>query len=147
MRVKPQNIQTLFKRPGQLHKMQEQAHLQTRLLSDIRSLVPSQLGAHLTSTVQKRGTLVLYTDSPVWKNKLRFQAPTLLQSLRQKYPGIANIEVKTQLARRDISRAKRRPPPIRSAAGAQTIASSATNIDSPQLRAALERLAKTLQPK
>lgn len=147
MRARPRKISQILGHSSPLKQIRAQAHLHASLLNEVQSLLPHSAQAHITAVVQQRASLVVFTDSPVWNSKLRFHTPRLLRELRHKHPGLANIEIRNQLARRTISKAKKQPARKLSESAAQTVKTGAETVENPALRSALQKLAKALRPK
>lgn len=142
---KPRRISQLLNQQGTLGALSVEVSRQQQLLGNVQAALPAKLAAHCNAARLQGGVLKLFTDTPVWLSKLRFQAPGLLSRLRADYPGIASISVRCKAPKRGISRAKV-PAPRRphSRQAATTVGQSAAGITDPALRYALVRLAKTL---
>lgn len=145
MPVKPRRIQQLFVQNSVLKPLYEQVQRQRQVLAAVRKTLPPNMarhcnGAHLDGTV-----LNLFTDSPVWVSKLRFQAPALLSKLRSRYPGIASIAIRCESPQKALSERAKLPPARHSNAASQSVSDSVEGISNPALRAALLRLARTLR--
>jgi hypothetical protein len=142
----PISFQQYLQNHQQLQQLCSQIQNQQKLLHKIKQLLPDTLAPHCYTAVQRQTQLILTTDSPVWANRLRYQAPSLLQQIRVTKPNIANIKVH--------SRPQPRPavlhtplPKIQRTSNtnqASLVYDSARHTQHPALCNALQRLAKTL---
>lgn len=89
------------------------------------------------------GRAVIYASSPVWFSKLRHQQQQLLQCLRARCPSAGLTALHLRVAPGGAARTRSRlPAPALSPPVRKLLAASAEGIADPDLRAALERLAK-----
>lgn len=67
-----------------------------RLLSTVRTALPSPLDTHCLHASIDGTRLTLVTDSPVWGSRLRFFAPQLETALARQYGSIRDYRVRVQ---------------------------------------------------
>lgn len=79
-----------------LQRVQELLRLEKAVLE----LLEPPLKSHCRVANLRDETLVLFTDSPVWATRLRFQGPNVLARLRQTPIGarVRRLDVKVKLA-------------------------------------------------
>lgn len=113
----------------------------TDLTQRIRACLPADLADHCRVIGLREGCLRLAAESPAWAARLRFQAPRLVQQLRQR--GAATLHtVQVQIA---PAAAPRTPPsrkPRMTAENARLLEQTARAIEDPGLARALTRLAR-----
>tara|TARA_B100000902_G_C26858692_1_gene691935 strand:- start:223 stop:666 length:444 start_codon:yes stop_codon:yes gene_type:complete len=145
MPSQPSHIKTLFERKKILKDFFRQTNEQQKILSLVKRHLPNYLSLHCNNTVLSKAILNIYTDSPVWANKLRFEAPNLLSKLREEQLDISSISVKCNILPK-LSKRKIKKSHDRNSNKASKIVESLANttIDS-KLRAALIRLSKSLK--
>jgi hypothetical protein len=88
--------------------------------------------------------MVIVADSPAWANRLRFSINTLLSQLQQysnKFHGLTKIEVQVSPHLPETAKSLTIKREI-STEAARYIEESAEGIDDPDLKQALQRLAK-----
>jgi len=123
--------QPLLKRARSLQRM-EQAVLR---------LLPEDLAGHCSVMNLKREILILGVRSSAWAARLRFAAPELLKQLQcQLSLNVAAIDVRVIPEKLDIQPASRKAASI-SLDNANLLAQTAEDVDHPELREALYRLA------
>ena len=147
MAAKPRSIRQLMQKQSTLKPLYAEVRLQKQLLSQVQSLLPANLARHCREARLNGSVLSLFTDTPVWANKLRFLAPKLLSSLRGDYPALGSIVVKTHVAQRaePISIRRHKFVANRSDKASAYVAESAGSVSSPALSQALLRLARALR--
>lgn len=140
-------------RPRSIAKILEQVgisgHLpisvKARQLADfsqqVQACLPADLAGHCRVIGLRDGCLRLATETPAWAARLRFQAPRLVQQLRQR--GAVTLHtVQVHVA----PPAAPRTPPVRklrmTAENARLLEQTARAIDDPGLARALARLAR-----
>lgn len=145
MPSKPRRIRQLLTENSALEPLYARALRQQRILSQVRRLLPPNMARHCSAAVLNGSVLSLFTDSPVWVSKFRFQAPQLLSELRAEHPGIANIAVRCETPQKSLSAREKLPAARRSDPGSAAVSATAANISDAPLRSALLRLAKRLR--
>ncbi|MFM1891957.1 MAG: hypothetical protein RLZ44_1034 [Pseudomonadota bacterium] len=140
MSHKPRPIGNLLRQEGLLKCLQSELDQQTALLHRLRALLPSAARPHLVAARLHQHKLILYADTPAWVTRLRFQAPQLRAAAAENSHQISELKIRIHIP----ERAGIKPQPARlSAAAATAIREGAAGIDDPQLRAALQRLARS----
>jgi hypothetical protein len=126
---------------GNLEPLLERAYFLQTLTLTLRETLDPALASHVTFANLRDNTAVMTADTPAWLTQLRYQAPTILQQLRQQ-PGLENlrrIQFRVQPAEHPAD-----TPVIRyarrSQTGAQVLESAAKGTTDPKLAAALQRL-------
>ena len=112
----------------------------TRLLHEIRAVLPPPLDEHCLHAVLDAGVLTLLTDSPVWSSRLRFFAPELEHHLTPHHGPIATcrIRVRPPASIPSPKTSGNRLP----ATTVRHLMDAAAGIEDTRLAAALRRLAK-----
>ncbi len=114
----------------------------------IKVSLPKDCREHMEVAAIRDKQLIILTDSPVWKTRLRMYSQTILEALHQ-HTGIKlnRLYVKSQPVKREIEK----PAPvyrILSPHNAELIRQTANCISDPQLQTALLKLSrKTEKPK
>ena len=132
--------------PGkQLASLTRAARVHDRATGLIRSALPGEFAGHCRGAVVEAEVVTLYVDSPAWATRLRYLAPSLLQTLSAANIGVRHcrIRVLPMGDRVEPIRPPSRRTPVGAAASA-AIHSAAQASESPDLATALERLAVTL---
>ena len=145
MPAKPRQIKQLLQHNEGLRPLYAQIRQQQQLLSLVRSSLPPTLARHCADASLTGSVLQLFADTPVWVSKLRFQAPSLLSSLRRQHPAIASISVRCQKPQRPLGRRGAVPSAHHSNRASATIAQSIDMVSDSTLRAALLRLARAVR--
>jgi hypothetical protein len=82
-----------------LSRLVSRAQQAGELDARVRSLLPEDLGTHVTGAVLHDDTVVILVDSAAWASRIRFHAPELVQSLAPRYDGVvARVRVKVRPA-------------------------------------------------
>ena len=126
-------LQALFSRANRLHALSQ----------TLQQALGEPLGAHVALVNLRDDTAIVAADSSAWLIQLRYQAPMVLNILRQQ-TGLESLR-KVQIKVQPISAPPEAPPARRaslSQRSAETLASAATGIDDPALADALRRLAR-----
>ena len=144
MPSKPPRIRQLLTQNKVLQPLYAQIQQQQQILRQVRQVLPPNAARHGSAAHLNGTVLNLFTDSPVWVSKLRFQTPALLSSLRSQFPAIASINIRCDTPQRSLSERRKLPAAKRSHQASNTVENSAKNTANPALRAALLRLAKAL---
>ena len=124
-----------FQRIALLDILQQQQQLLTR----VTGLLPAPLDERCIGAQSTNNRLILHTDSPLWANRLRFQAPALLEVLRQQGLHFSSCQVRVlpPLRRPETRRGARL-----STAAARQLDLIADDIGNADLSQALHRLAR-----
>lgn len=128
-----------------LKSIERETAAQQTLLAAIRNLLPADLAAHCVAARLAGDRLVLHSDSPVWASRLRFLSNELRSLLQQDCPSLRDIKIRLFPA--SPNRERHRNPPHYSHAAAADVTETARHTEDPDLRDALERLARALVPK
>jgi predicted nucleic acid-binding Zn ribbon protein len=107
--------------------------------------MPEPLASHAHPVRYSDGLLYVHIDTPAWASRLRQQLPTLTASLKKEAALRDLVEVRFRVVPRGAAPdapVSAAPPSRVSAAAAAVIQRSAADIANPELRAALERLAR-----
>ena len=119
----------------------ERARRLQRLEQAVLRLLPEDLTAHCSVINLKNETLILGVRSPAWAARLRFVAPDFLRQLQCQLSLVASaIDVRVIPETLDIQPVSRKPDGI-SLCNATLLAQTAEDVDHPELREALYRLA------
>ncbi len=120
-----------------------QRSLQLRALDEhVRTLLPSPCADHCRLANIRGGILSLAAESPAWASRLRFHAPQILRDLRQNaHLQVNKVHVLVSPTRASVERPRRRRADL-SHKSASLLHDTALNINDPQLRAALFRIAR-----
>lgn len=128
---------------GMLNRITRKSRQNINLLKTIQSLLPATLADECYSISSSDHRLIIYTSSPAWSSKLRFQLPSIQQTLASKHGlDISDISVRTlsdtpgpALDVKEIKRCQL------SEKSAQNISTTAASIVDPSLKDALLKLA------
>lgn len=111
------------------------------LSSRVQSCLPAELAGHCRVIGLRDGCLRLATETPAWAARLRFQAPRLVQQLRQR--GAVTLHtVQVQISPAAAPRGVAARKPRMSAENARLLEQTARSIEDPGLARALARLAR-----
>ena len=136
------SVRHLLKDKPTLKHLESEISAQRALLAEIRGLLPGELAPHCVAARVNGHQLVLHSDSPVWASRLRYMAAELPSLLQNAHPALREIKIK--LIPANEPRRRRQEPARRSAVAAAVIGETAVHTEEPLLRAALERLSRTL---
>jgi hypothetical protein len=117
----------------------------SRLRHAWHAFVGEPLASHVHPVRYTGGLLFVHVNTPAWASRLRHEKPGLLDLLRKcaLFRGIADIRFRVMPVDPSVVRAQGPAQPSRlSGKAAQVVAQTAANIANPELRAALERLAR-----
>lgn len=107
--------------------------------------VPMPLRAHVRPAHFDRGQLLVEADSPAWATKAHHQKPVLIERLAgcEEFAGIADIRIRVSPV--EDAHPSRGTRKVRiSAEAAELLDSTADAVSDPNLKAALRRLANTV---
>lgn len=107
----------------------------------VQACLPADLAEHCRVIGLRDGCLRLTTETPAWAARLRFQAPRLIQQLRQRGAVVLHtvqVQITPTAARREAPTRK----PRMTAENARLLEQTARAIEDPGLARALGRLAR-----
>lgn len=136
----PNTLHQILKSATTLTTLVKQVHLNEKLATQIRELLPSEFAPHLANILIQEDRLVLWTTSPVWSSRLRF----LLPKISQKFPYIQHIRVAVLPPTNNECNITSRLPPITrtlSVENSSQLLELATQVTAPSLQAVLIKLA------
>jgi len=113
----------------------------SRLLHEIRAVLPPPLDEHCLHATLDAGVLTLLTDSPVWSSRLRFFTSELEHHLPPHHGPIAACRIRVR-PRASAPSSKTSGNRL-SATTVRHLVDAAAGIEDARLAAALRRLAKT----
>ncbi|MBD3754512.1 MAG: DUF721 domain-containing protein [Gammaproteobacteria bacterium] len=137
----------LNKQSATLANLIEEAQLYQALLQVGQEALPEALKPHLVGVGFEQNTLILQIDDNLWSTQLRFFEPTVLAIYQQHFPHL-KLQ-RTQIRVLPISeppRPKRAVTSTPSAQDAEQMQAIASEIKSPGLKKALERLSQRAEP-
>jgi hypothetical protein len=141
---RPRKLADLLDHAGHdLAALRQRAADIDRLARQVRSRLPAPLRPHCLSVSLQGDCLVIFTDSPAWSSRLRYQAPELLQELD--HPDFALRTVRVRVMPPAAAQAKPATATRRahmSPSGAETLERTARSIGDAPLSAALLRLSR-----
>ncbi len=134
-------VGTIVLESPQFFELVQKTRYHQRLLATVRAHLPPDLRAHCSGATTVGGQLLLFTESPAWATRLRYQQRDLINCLRtHAYLHISTVRIQVVPPAQTLS--PTRGPLKLSHANAATIQKAATAIADSDLRAALRRLAK-----
>ncbi len=142
MRPKTKSFQlyNILRRNARMRQLLDEIQLQAALLDEARALLPMSARGHLRGLRFRHNRLRLFVDSPVWASRLRLSLPRLLQQLRKRHEAILAIDIRVDACHPPPRRA--RAPRRLGARAAESLATTASNIQDPALAEALRRLSR-----
>lgn len=120
----------------------------SRLQHAWHARVPEPLASHAHPVRYAAGLLFVHVDTPAWASRFRHQQPALIASLRSNpvFRALTNIRFRVIPRKPPISNVPPRSQPTRlSPEAAKVVSQTASTIEDPGLRAALERLAQPIR--
>jgi hypothetical protein len=117
----------------------------SRLRQAWHGFVGEPLASHVHPVRYAAGLLFVQVNTPAWASRLRHEKPALLELLRESpvFRDIADVRFRVVPVDPSVVHTHAPPQPSRlSGQAAKVIAQTAENIAHPELRAALERLAR-----
>jgi hypothetical protein len=97
----------------------------------LRPHLPPSLAAHAQLSNVERGRLVFVVDAPVWRTKLRFAAPEILDAARSIGLDAVELVVKTALAPMALQAQDRRTQPPISEAAQRELRAALASLEAP----------------
>ncbi len=139
--------QILTAHDGKLQSLLERALYFEALSHILHEVLDPALAQHITLANLRGDTAVVAADTPAWLTKIRYQAPAILQQLKQQ-PGLGAInKVQFKVLPPDQLQAAQ---PVRRAnlspTSAQVLESAAQGMTDPDLADALRRLSRQTSP-
>jgi len=116
-----------------------------RLNFSLRSLLPAPLGEHCWAAAIRDQELILVTDASTWASQLRYLQREIIKQLNAEYGAEYGLALKKCRVRIDAPRVVREPARRRlalSPESARTLQRAAEATTDPELRAALQKLAR-----
>ena len=146
MAKRPTQINRVYEKHPTLKKITRHAQLLERLNHAFQQSLPAQFSAHCKLANIHGSTLVIHTDNASYSSLIRFQAPTLCQTLSQELSlDINTIEVKVRPSYSPFENQSSNPISLPSSAST-ALKQTAETMEEGPLKAALERLAKRQKP-
>lgn len=122
---------------------QQKIRQQQQLLSLIKTVLPSELGAHALHCVLNGKRFVLYTDAAAWSSQLRFYQQSILHKLKEH--GFRQIEtLQIKLMPKQATKNTRLAIKIPSKKNIALLRQQAGKLPTDKLHRALSRLGETL---
>ncbi len=144
----PSSLQErLARAEGSLARLVARASHRRTLLNQVRELLPEPVAGHCIGVEEHERTLILVMKSPAWATRARYLLPALEPRLRGLVSPAAE-KISTRASRGTGTRSgKHRPTAARrserlSSEARESIRTAARSISDPELRRALERLAR-----
>ncbi len=137
-----EDLATILDGSKKLKGLIAKAKLLEQLNQVIYSLLTVDLKPHCYVANIRQNQLIIATDSAVWATQLRYQVSTLLDTIRDVVPSIANIKISVQARSKAIEQPKVNIEQRHiSKNTAIQLESCADNITNEHLRQALKKLA------
>ncbi|ERL50716.1 hypothetical protein BJB45_06170 [Halomonas huangheensis] len=132
---------------GELGDLMRMAHLIEKAQNHLREQLSAELAEHLFVGGYESGRLTLITDGAAWLTRLRYEQPRLLQLLHQlpEFQAVTGFHLKVRPVR--PARIPPRQSRHLSANAGNEVSSCAADVDDPELKRALERLASHAEKK
>ena len=132
-------VGTIVQESPRFFELVQKTRYHQRLLATVQAHLPPDLRAHCSGATTVGGQLLLFTQSPVWATRLRYQQRDLIDRLRaHAYLPISAVRIQVTAPAQTLTPG--RGPLQLSHANAATIREAA--IADSDLQAALQRLAK-----
>lgn len=139
---KPRSVRSMLSGSGGVQRLLDRAQRLAELEKRVLASLPSSLAPHCRVANLRSGVLVLLTDSAALNSKLRFLLPRLTSQLRSE-PELAELtRIELRVAPLASPRASRPVQRTLSDSSAELLRSSAEATTDPELRQALQRLAR-----
>ncbi len=142
MKFGPDKINRILSHSRHLKKLISDSNEQLAILNHIKQLLNKQLAEHCLSASYDNNRLKLFTDSTIWASRLRFQSQSLKQQLQAFGLEVTQIDVRVSLDSLQKPLPRKKPArPVLSQSASQLLIDTADSIGTPELAAALKRLA------
>lgn len=128
---------------GGFHTLIKKAQELAMLNELIQNFLPALLKRHVSVANFRQGNLILFVESAAWATRLRYQIPTLLQSLRTDGKLYQLCTIDYRIKPRADHTTPPRPRPTLSATAKELISDAATHIKNKRLKHSMRRLAET----
>lgn len=145
MKSQPRPLGHWLNNSVKLKRLLENCQQHSDLLALVKSRLPDPLCEHCCAASLNDAELVLAIDSPVWSGRLRFMQGNLTQQLGQVGIRITSMKVNTIPLNQPAKVASRPHQSPLSDENARMIGEISASIENPDLKAALNRLAKHQQ--
>ena len=149
MRSRPKATDSIISKSGHLKQLLATSKKHQKILSQIKQIFESNLhdhslAEHCVFAQLDDNHLRLFTDSSIWASRFRFQSRSLLQALNQTGLQIKKIDVRV-IPPTSIPSFQKHSEPAKkvSADTASNIMDTADSINDPDLKSALQRLARS----
>lgn len=128
--------------PGLAQLLERAAALQ-QLSEKLQRFLPKALREHVTIANVRGDTVIVVADSPAWLTKLRYQAPVILDYLKQEpsLHRISKLHFKV-LPAVEFNTSKPKSRPVLSQHASHGLKQAADGFNDPQLRIAISNIAK-----
>ena len=141
MPARPRPIGQILRSSREIGRLLEETRQQAEITEQIRRRLPESLRPHLVAARLHRGELLLYADSPAWSSRLRYLSRDLKRQLQGRGQGVRGLRVRVALGNFTTPGKKARIRRL-SPANARLLEQTADHTTSPELAAALRRLAR-----
>ncbi len=111
----------------------------------IKKQLPDFIATHCNQCTINEKRLTILVDNPIWVSRLRFYTPSLLEKLNQQFPyqfSTVKIRVLPSTLSRKSTPVDTKVIPSKSVA--ELVQESASHTQDSELKAALQKLSKTL---
>jgi hypothetical protein len=135
-------LSSLLNANGPYGRLVERSRLHRDLQSRLESILGPEIAGHYRIQNLRDGVLILQADASSWAARLRYELPRLLERLRatQGLQQLRDVQVRVTVPDQPRPKTQRRARLSREAATVLESAAAATQ--DPQLRDALQRLAR-----
>lgn len=124
------------------NRLRRRAQQLQGILTAVKSALPEDCQSHLEVGGVRDNQLVILTDSTVWQTRLRMYSQSMLESVHQHTElSLSRIIIKITPPRRSPPK-EHHPRRLLSQKSADIIEKTAQGINDPELRKALEKLAR-----
>jgi len=129
--------------PG-LAQLLERATALQQLSEKLQRFLPKALSEHVIIANIRGDTAIIVADSPAWLTKLRYQAPVILDYLRQEpsLHEISKLHLKVLPAMEFDGSKPNKSHPVLSQHASHGLKQAADDFSDPPLRVAISKLAK-----
>ncbi|MBM4221895.1 MAG: DUF721 domain-containing protein [Gammaproteobacteria bacterium] len=94
-RNQPRSLGTLFGEVQALGALAEAAAQHVDLATQVRAVLGEPLGSGVSAcNLRPDGSLVVTAASPEWAARLRFEAGTILEACRSRFPAASRVRVR-----------------------------------------------------
>lgn len=132
----------IIQKSAHLQKLIQTSHNQQQIFLKIKELLEPKLAVHCISTHYSGQSLKIFTDSPVWASRFRFQSKSLIKQLYDNHIPVNQLDVKVTPESRPPE-PRKHPARRISGLAAKSLFDTADSIADKKLKAALRKLANT----